>query len=558
MEPFFQEALKSVPAGFRNEVRFVIHPLRDRQVRDSARAALTLLGAVILVLLIAVANVANLLLARTASRRRELAVRSAIGAGGARLARQALTESLVLSIAGGVAGLLFATALLALLRRLAPEGIARLDEAAIDWRIAGFSLLMTIGASVLCGLAPAMRSPSPETLTGGRIVGRRRELLRPVLVVLQITLSIVLLCGASLLLQNLHNLANAPLGMQTSSLFSAHAQLPEARYPHAAQRKAFWDSLSQRLASTPGVEAIGVATSLPPHGRAQTRIFSSIYEEGQARPVGVSTGGMVVVREVSASYFKLLGIPLRQGRFFREGEKNVVVLSERMAARRFPGKDAVGRRIVLYEGAALEVTGVAGEVRNGGLTGASDPEIYLLSNREQPGQFVVLRADTRVMPLVREAFREIDPRLTVQLETLDQRVRSMRVRPLFQSTLLSGFAISGLLLAAIGLYGVVSLLVTQRTGEIGVRMALGATAGNIRAMVLRQASLWTLAGIALGLACAAACAKLIEGLLYQTKPAMPLPLAAAVFSLTLVAFLAAWLPARRAARIAPVEALREL
>ena len=557
MEPLFQDALKSVPRAFQREVRFVIHPLRDRQVRDSKRAALLLAGAVLLVLLIAVANVANLSLARTVARQRELAVRAAIGAGKTRLARQALTESLSLSVLGGVSGLLFAGVLLRAFRKLAPAGIARLDQARVDWRIVGFSLLATIAASILFGLAPAMRSPSPETLTGGRVAGRRREWLRPALVILQIALSLILLCGAALLIQSLHNMANAPLGMETSSLFAAQAQLPGARYPHPAQRAAFWKSLSERLSAVPGVAAIGIADSLPPEGRAQGRIFSSIHVVGRPRHEGRPTGGMVTVREVSSTYFQMLKIPVRKGRLFVEGEKQAIVLSEQMAARVFPGETSLGRRLILSGEATLEVIGIVGDVRNGGLTASSDPEIYLPSNRERPRQYVLLSADTRVMPFVREVFRDLDPRLTVQMETLDERVRKMRARPQFQSMLLGGFAVVGLLLAAIGLHGVMALLTAQRTGEIGVRMALGATPGDIRAMVLWQAGWWTVAGLVIGLCGAAACTKLIEGLLYGVKATAPLPLVGALVLLTLAAFAAAWLPARRASHIAPVEALRE-
>lgn len=307
-----------------------------------------------------------------------------------------------------------------------------------------------------------------------------------------------------------------------------------------------------------GVEAIGIADSLPPQGRAQARVFSSIHVEGLPRPEGRPIGGMVTVRQVSASYFPMLGIPVRKGRLFAEGENQAILLSERMAARMFPGESALGRRLVLSGEATLEVTGIVGDVRNGGLTANSDPEIYLLSNREGPRQYVLLRADARVMPFVREAFRELDPRLTVQFETLDERVRNMRARPRFQSMLLGGFAVAGLVLAAIGLYGVMALLTAQRPGEIGVPMALGATAGDIRAMVLRQARAWSIVGSAIGLCGAGACARLIEGLLYEVKPTAPLPLAGAVLSLTLSVWVAAWLPARRASQVAPLEALRQL
>ncbi|MBL8215830.1 MAG: ABC transporter permease, partial [Bryobacterales bacterium] len=558
MEPLFEQALQSVPPGFRKEVRFVIHPLRERQVQDSERAALLLLGAVALVLLIAVANVANMLLARTANRRKELAVRAAMGAARGRLARLALTESLSLGLLAGVCGLAFAALLLDLFRQLAPAGIARLGQATLDWRIGAFCIVVTLAASVLFGLAPAMTHAPPEILTGVRIAGHRRQWLRPALVIVQITLSLLLLCGASLLLQSLRNMANAPLGMETHGLFSAYAQLPDSRYRQPAQRTAFWNSAMARVAAIPGVQASAMASSLPPQGRTQGRIFSSIYEAGKPRPVGKPTGGMVVVREVSPDYFRLLRVPLRQGRLPREREKDGLLLSEQMAARMFPGQNPLGRRVVLSGEATLEVIGVVGNVRNMGLTASTDPEIYLPANPERERQYLLLRADARVMPFVTQALRELDPRLTIDLETLDDRVRGMRARPLFQSTLLSGFALAGLLLAAIGLYGVVSLLVVQRTGEIGIRVALGATASDIQAMMLCQAGAWIAAGLALGSACGMAGAQLLEGMLYEVKPGSPLPLAVAASVLVLTALLAAWLPARRAAKITPVEALREL
>lgn len=558
MDPFFRDGLRSIPRGFEKEVRFVMYPLRDRQIRDSKRAALLLTGAVSLVLLIAVANVANLLLARAAARSREMAVRAAIGAARSRLARQALTESLLLGIMGCAGGLLFGAALLRVFRELAPAGIARLDVATIDARVAAFSLVATVVASVLSGLAPAMRSPAPETLTGGRVAGRRRDHLRPSLVALQVAVSLILLCGAALMLRSLRNMANAPLGMQTASLFSAYAQLPGSRYPTPAHRRTYWNSLAERLGTVPGVEAIGIAESLPPEGRAQGRVFSSIQVEGRPKSKVQSTGGMVTIRPVSASYFPMLGIQLREGRTFAEGEATPAVLSESMARRMFSGEAAVGRRLVLSGEGTVEVVGIVGDVRNGGLNANSDPELYLLSNRERLRQYVLLRADTRVMPLVREVFRDLDPRLTVQFETLDDRVKNMRLRPRFQSMLLTGFAMAGVILAAAGLYGVTALLTAQRTGEIGVRMALGATPGDIRSMVLRQAGSWAAAGIAIGLFGALVCARWIEGMLYEVKPSDPLPLAAAVLSLTFAVLLAAWLPARRAARVQPVDSLRAL
>lgn len=254
----------------------------------------------------------------------------------------------------------------------------------------------------------------------------------------------------------------------------------------------------------------------------------------------------------------MLGIPLRRGRFFGEGEALPAVLSERMAARLFPGEEAVGKRIHLTGEDTLTVTGIAGDVRNGGLFTESDPELYRLSDRARPRQHLLVRADTRVIPFVREAFREQDPRLPVHFETLDARVRNMRARSRFQSMLLAGFAVSGLILAAAGLYGVIALLTAQRTGEFGVRMALGATAHDIRSLVLRQAGAWTSAGVLTGLCAASACARFIRAHLYGTAAGAPWPLAGAVALLGATALFAAWLPARRASRVAPLEALREL
>ena len=240
-------------------------------------------------------------------------------------------------------------------------------------------------------------------------------------------------------------------------VISAYAQLPDGRYPHPAQRAALAMLASERLSAIPGVEAIGIAESLRRKVERRPE-SSSIRVEGRPPYEGQPTGGMVIVREVSASYFSMLGIPVRKGRLFVEGDKQDVVLSERMAARMFPVENPIGRRLVLSSEATVEVIGVVGDVRNGGADGQLRSGIYLNNNRQRARQYVLLRADTRVMPFVRETVRELDPRLTVQLETLDERVRSMRARPRFQSMLLGGFALAGLLLSAIGLYGVVSLL----------------------------------------------------------------------------------------------------
>jgi len=501
MEPLFQAALDTVPRGFRKEVKLAVHSLRDRQVRDSSRAAWLLLGAVGLLLLIAIANVANLLLARSLARRREMAVRAAIGAGRVRLVRQMFTECLTLAAAGGASGVLCAWALLWLFRVIAPAGILRLNDAAIDWRIAVFAVTVSMMAAILFGAAPALREPKPT---------RRRETLRPALVVSQIALALVLLCGAALLAQSLINMANAPLGMETGSVFTAYAQLPSARYPDPPSRAAFWRQVEERVAAAPGVQLLALSGSMPPEGRTESTIFSRITVEGRPQLSGQQTGGMVIVRRVTPPYFQILGIPMRKGRALADSDKNAVILSERLAAR----LKLTGQRIGFFAEPPRDVIGIAGDVRNAGLRLDPDPEMYTLTNREQRRMFFVVRGNPAAMPFVRAVFRELDPRLIVEVESLDARVSNMRVRPRFQSILLGGFAMAGLLLAAIGLYGVIALLTTQRTGEIGIRMALGATSRDIVAVITGQAGRWTAAGVGIGLCGAAASAKWIEGLLY--------------------------------------------
>ncbi|HEU0124087.1 MAG TPA: ABC transporter permease [Bryobacteraceae bacterium] len=564
LEPLFQESLRSIPSAFAKDIRFSVSALRDRQVRDTRQAVLLLLGAVGLVLLIAIANVANLLLARAASRQREIAVRAALGADAARLFRQTLTEGLLLSLLGGVGGLAFAAFLLRLFTVMAPAGMARLDQATLDARV----LAMTFGVSLLVGLlfgnTPAMRRFGTDSLTGGRVAGPRRQWLRPALVMMQISLSLVLLCGAGLLLHSLWKLANVPLGIRTDNLMAVQAQLPRQRYPERAQMLAFWEAIEERVAALPGVTRFAVTNSLPPAGKAMAAVYASLEVDGRGRMAADGVGGMVVIRQVTHGYFGALRIPMEKGRTFTEEDRrrpdSVVILDRTLAARMFPNENPIGRRIKSGDTGWMEVVGVAGNVRNAGLQQAPDPEFYM-AKRHNPADgrlanTVIFSAPAAIVPLIREEFRRLDPRLTVQIDTLDERVSKLQARPRFQTLLLGGFAGAGLLLAGIGLYGVIALLVTQRTAEIGIRMALGATPGDVRSMVLRQAGGWLAAGVMVGLAAATASRKLLESLLFGTAPDAPGPVVLAVVTLSAAALLAGWLPARRAARIEPVRALR--
>jgi len=564
LEPLYRQSLKSVPPELVKDIRFAIHPLRERQIRDTRRAAMLLQTAVGLVLLISIANVANLLIARAASRDRELAVRAAMGAGSGRLLRQSLTESLLLSAIGGAAGAGLAAALLQLFAATAPAGIARLDQATLDGRV----LAATIGASLLAGLlfglAAAIQKPNLESLTGGRVAGPRRQWLRPALVVAQIALSLVLLCGAGLLLHSLWRLSNVQLGMRTESLIAVQIQLPRPRYPERGQQLAFWEAMEERLGRLPGVSQFAITNSLPPSGQAMNTIYALMEIQGRGRAAADGVGGMVVIRQVTPGYFPALQIPIRRGREFTEDDRRrkdpVTILNETLAAKLFPNRDPIGQRIKSGNTGWMEVIGIAANVRNAGLERVPDPEFYMVKRHDPAdGRFtntIVLAAPPAIVPVIRDEIRRVDPRLTVQVDTVEQRVGKLQAKPRFQTLLLGGFALAGLLLTAIGLYGVIALLVAQRTPEIGIRMALGATSADVRRMILSQAGAWLGAGLSLGLMAAVAARRLIESLLFGTAPDAPVPLLAAVAALSAAAMLAAWLPARRAARIDPVRALR--
>ena len=568
LEPLFKRSLEFVPGPFRKEVSLRVRFLRDRQIHDARLASWILLGAVLAVLAIACANVANLLLARAAGRQRELAVRLALGAGRGRLARQALTESLVLAACGAAAGCLLAAVLLRLFVAIAPEGIPRLAQASLDPRVLLFTLSVSLGCGILFGLAPALEQPRAETLTGWRSTGGRHFLFRHALVAGQICASLVLLTGASLLLRSLWNLQNQPFGMRTNNVLTATITLGEKSYPDQAHQLAFFDELERRLASLPGVAHLGLSDSLPPTGPAHDMIYAAIDVAGRPRmPEG--TGGMVTWRIVTPGYFAALGAPILRGRGFNEQDRDphrdTVILSDTLARRMFPGEDPIGKQMQPGRaGAWLTVIGVAANVKNSAIMDPDRPEYYLVRNHspERAGrtETAILRGamDPAAMARwVRTTVAALDPVLPVKIETMDERVGKLAERPRFNAWLLGLFAAMGLLLAAIGLYGVISFLVAQRTQEIGVRMALGATPAAVARLVLGHAARWTAAGATLGIAGSLLAARLLGSMLFHVSARDPWILAAAVAALWTVAMLAAWIPARRAARVDPMEALRQ-
>jgi putative ABC transport system permease protein len=571
MEPLFERTLADVPPQFRRELHLVIRPLRDRQIGDMRVASWTLFGAVLVVLLIASANVANLMLARSASRRQEWSIRAAIGAGRGRLARQVLTESLLLAGMGAVAGCGLAWLLLRFFVAMAPTGILRLDQASLDGRVLLFAVGLSLASGLLFGFAPALDTPSAGGMAGRTVVSGR-GVLRHVLIAAQIAASLVLLTGAGLLLRSLWNLEQVPLGMDTQQTVAAQFTIGKGY-----QELPFYERLEARLRSLPGNPVFAIADNIPPYGGSRSRPYFVINVEGRP-PLPEGTGGMVGWRYVTPGYFAAMGIPMVRGRAFTEEERSAqempIILSRELARRLFPEGDALRRHILsTSDGAWHTVVGIAGDVINNGLDHRPDPEYYELRkhfaddtyNNRQPSvgwrsANVIVRSPLSAQVMadtLRRIVAEMDPSIPVTVQTLEERAGKLTVTPRFEAALLGGFAGVGLLLAAIGIYGVIAFLVGQRTREVGVRMALGATPRAVIGLFLRHAAGWTLAGIVLGLAGSLAVTKLVAGLLFQVGAHDPWSLGVPPALLLAIAMLAAWLPARRAAQIDPIRTLRE-
>ncbi len=577
LQPQFQKALLTVPPQFRKEISLRVRPVRDRQMGDARAASLALFGSVLAVLLIACANIASLLLARAVSRERELAVRAALGASRIRLARHTLTESLLLSVASGVLGCALAWALLRFFIAMAPAALPRLEEAAIDARVLLFTLAAALGSGLLFGIAPALRQSDSLIVGGWRSTARSRGGLRSSLVTLEIAFSMVLLTGAGLLLRSLWKLESVPLGMETGHVLTARFVLGRQRYSGGAEQLSFFNELERRLAAAPGVEEVAITDSLPPSGGMRGRPLATIDIEGQPRrPEG--TGGMVGWRYVTPGYFGVLGIPIVRGRRFTEQDRDpaafTVILSESLARRMFPHGDPLGKRILKGpQGQWTTIIGVARDVTNVGATRESGPEFYIprkhaadynFQNQEPPTGWraATVIARTAVDPKlaagsIRAILASLDATLPVEIETMSRRVEGIDQRPRFYAVLLAVFAAMGVLIAAVGLFGVMSFLVAQRAKEIGVRVALGATPARILRLTLGSALRWTALGAAIGAGASFAAARLLRSLLFQVEPADPAAVGAAAAVLCAVTLLAAAVPARRASRLDPIHTLRQ-
>ena len=567
LQPVFNYSLSLAPPQFRKEVHLRVRPVRDREVQDVRLVAWILLGAVLAVLLIACANVASLLMARATARERELAVRSALGASRGRLIRQALTETLLLSLAGAAAGCMLAEILLRVFIFIAPAGIPFLGKAQIDLRIILFTVLLALLCGAVFGVLSALPRPQAGALAARATGSITHAWMRRSLVAGQIAVSMILLTGAALLWRSFSNLETQHMGMQTQGVLAAHIALPRYRYTTAQQQMEFFKQAEAALRRLPGVSAVGMSDSLPPGELHGEQIYSNMAIAGKPRQAG-GTGGMVTWRWVTPEYFKALDIPIVRGQGFSEEERTqsqgFLILSQLLAARMFGNENPIGKQVQPVPGGPwYTVLGVAANVKNAGLTGADEPEFYRLrrSFAEDWNPWAVMILKTSLSPeaaapWVRAQIARIDPTVPVEMEALNQSVSKLADRPRFETALLGFFAFCGLLMAVIGLYGVIAFVAAQRTQEIGVRMALGATRLDVLRLIAGEGVRLILLGGALGLAAALAAAQLLKSLLYNVGPHDPAMYAAATLLLALVALAATLIPARAAMRVEPVAALR--
>ncbi len=548
-----------------------IVPLAEQVSGSSRLALLVVLGAVSLLLLIACANVANLMLGRAASRRRELAVRSALGAPRWRLTRQWLTEGVLLALVGGAAGVLLASWGVDLLVAAGPEGIPRLAEMTVDGRVLLVSAVVSLLVGVLFSVPALWGGVARPTATGLReggrtTVGTTAGRFRGGLVIAQVALALVLLFGAGLLVRSLQRLAAVDPGFDPRHLVSAQVNLPTPSYPDDARQDALYRQLLEGLRATPGIDAAGLATFVPFMGAGAATSFTVV---GRPRPPA-GEEPVADIRVVDPGYFDVMKIPLRRGRAATTadgaGAPPVVVINETMARQLWPDTDPIGQRVQVSwwdEQAMPEVIGVVGDVRRTSLDEALRPMIYYPMGQSPTGGSMMLVVRTRgdataaTTAAIRGTLRELDPTLPLSdVATMYTRLASSMTDRRYPMLLLGLFAGLALTLAAIGLYGVLSFAVGERTKELGVRMALGARPADVVGMVVRGGLSLTLVGLGLGTVAAAAVSRVLGHLLYQVPATDVVTFGAVAALLLVVAGVACLVPARRAARTDPIIALR--
>jgi putative ABC transport system permease protein len=537
-------------------------PFADHYVGDVRLTLAVLLGAAGCLLLIACVNVANLLLIRGAVRQREMSVRTSLGATRGRIVQQLLTETALLSLLGGALGLALALGAIKLVRTWPWPGIHRLEETSLDPQALLFTIVLSIGTGVLFGLSPALRLSRPALQDalkgGGRVVGTPgRTRIGNALVVAEVALAVVLLVGAGLLLRSLWRLLDVPLGFNPQNVLAVTINLPRAVYPEPFQQARFAEGLLDRLKNVPGIDAVGISTATP---------LTSVTDVGILfdGPARISTNANYF--RVTPAYLRVIQIPLIRGRLITEQDTAtsppVVLINETMARRFFPDQDPIGKRLDISGVTYMrEIVGIVGDVKQESLRTPTAPQVYEpFAQKPWPGFHVLLRAPSNPMHFtetVRQQVRAIDKAQPIsQARLVEEIVARSLTRDRFSVFVLGAFACLALILAAVGLYGVVRYVVTQRTTEIGIRMALGAEPRGIQRLVVVQ-SLWMVViGLGLGQVGAGVVTGILRSLLYEVNPRDPMTFAVVALVLVVVALAAAFIPARRAARVDPVLALR--
>jgi putative ABC transport system permease protein len=544
-------------------------PVHEQMVDQIRPALQTLAGAVVLVLLVACVNVANLLLARSGVRQRELALRTAIGARRSRLVWQMLVENASLGAIGGVAGLMLAFAfhrwLLALVADRLP--VPRLDQVTLDLTVVALTMALALATALVFGLVPAIVSShalNEAFRDGGRHGGgpRARRVLGA-LVAAEVALSLVLLTGAGLLVRSFVRLSNIHPGFRAQGLLTARVQLPAARYDDPVRMTGFYTEALARISSIPGVQSAAGVTFLPLAGAG---IGTSFYRTDQPTP-GAGEAPTTDVRPVTPGFFRTMGIPHVTGRDFTDSDRNdspaVAIVNETMARRHFPGEQPIGKRLHVNAGridrGAYEIVGVVGDIKLASLDREIRPTVYIPHTQLTIGLMtLVARTEVRPLSLARAVGSAVTDRPRdplADVRTMEDVVDATS-RPRMVAVLLTAFAAMALVLAAVGVCGLMAYSVAQRTQEIGVRMALGATPQSVFELVLRQALRPVGLGVVAGLVAAIALTRLLTTLLYETPPIDPVTFGGTALLLVLVATVASYLPARRGMRIAPIEALR--
>jgi putative ABC transport system permease protein len=548
--------------------------LHQQQVGKIQTALWILFAAVGMVLLIACSNVANLLLARAAARQKEMAIRAALGAGRGRIVRQLLTESLMLSAMAGVVGVLLALWGVDTLVALAPQNLPRLGEVRADASVFGFALLLSMLTGILFGLAPALKASRPEleeTLregSRGSTAGRNRQRLRGLLIVSETALALVLLVCAGLLVKSFVRLVRVDPGFNPENVLTLSVVLPAEKY-NASQRVAFVDQALERLRAVPGVREAAFVGPMPFSGADSRGLFKIV---GRPEPKNSAEKPVSAMRSVTPDYFRVMGIPLRAGRFFdardRKGGPGAAIINEALARAYWPDQNPVGQRIRNIginlngdEPPEWEIVGVVGDVHHSALDQKPEAELYVPheQNSWRRGRFVV-RTSVQPSGLAAAARREImsvdRDQPVVDAEPLAQLISESVAQPRFYMTLLGVFSAVGLALGLVGIYGVVSYAVTERTHEIGIRLALGATPADVLRLMIRHGMFFAVAGISLGIVGALAATRYLSALLFGVTATDSLVFAGVPLLLAAVALLACYIPARRATKVDPLVALR--